>query len=231
MTVGVLKTINFITESRDRLYFDQWEYAFSFWLREAHTLRHRDHQQFRNYIDIRRQWTQWQPRFTDDAIANLETAFAHINNIAQPFKLVVSGHWATIYSNDPDLSTHMLDVCNFTNPNRCKQKQAVVDQPRDTVFLLNPKHKLRSYFKAQMVPAAKLPSLKEFFAAQQDAITPSPAMQTFLQDSGRRVWGDKHWLPDHYFVDYDNPAYATMLAMIMPRAFRKTATIVQRINS
>lgn len=220
--------LKIFTESRDRLYFDQWEYAFSFYLKEAHTLRYRDHTQFRSYIDMRRIWTQWQPRLTDNVIANLETVFAHINSITQPFKLVVSGHWATVYSNDPDLSNQMLAACDFLYSAR--QKQAVVDQPRDTVFLLNPKHKLRSYFKAQMFPVAKIESLREFFAAQGDAITPSPAMQNFLRLPGRS-WSGSHWIPDHYFVDYDNPAYTTMLAMIMPRAFRKTASIVQRINN
>lgn len=228
MTVGGLKTIKHATESRDRLYFDQWEYAFSFFLKEAHTLRHRDHKLFHNYIDMRRIWTQWQSRLTEDVIANLETAFVYVNNITQPFKLVVSGHWATIYSNDPDLSTQTLAACDFILQPR--QKQAVVDQPRDTVFLLNPKHKIRSYFKAQMFPVAKIPALREFFEAQEGAITPSPAMQSFLKLPGR-AWSGSHWIPDHYFVDYDNPAYATMLAMIMPRAFRKTASIVQRINN
>jgi hypothetical protein len=228
MPIGKPKTINSIPESRDRLYFDQWEYAFSFWLKEAHILRHRDHKQFHNYIDLRRSWTQWQPRFTDDVITNLGAAFDYINGITQPFKLVVSGHWATIYSNDPDLSDQMLAACGFLA--QCKQKQAVVDQPRDTVFLLEPKHQLRSYFKAQAFPVEKLPALRDFFAAEGEAITPCPSMQNFLKNT-TRVWNNKHWLPDHYFVDYDNPAYATMLAMIMPRAFRKTVSIVQRINS
>lgn len=228
MTVGALKTIKHVTESRDRLYFDQWEYAFSFFLTEAHTLRHRDHAQFHNYIDLRRRWTQWQSRFTEDVIANLETTFVYVNNITVPFKLVVSGNWASIYSNDPDLSTQMITACNFLC--QLKQKQAVVDQPRDTVFLLKPQHQLRSYFKSQMFPVAKIASLREFFESQEGAITPSPAMQQFLKLPGR-AWTGSHWIPDHYFVDYDNPAYATMLAMIMPRAFRKTVSIVQRINS
>lgn len=223
-----MKQLKIVTESRDRLYFDQWEYAFGFYLKEAHTLRYRDHKQFHNYIDLRRHWSQWQGRFTEDVIANLETAFVCINNITQPFKLVVSGHWATIYSNDPDLSNRMLAACDFLYS--AKQKQAVVDQPRDTVFLLEPKHKLRSYFKAQMFPVAKIPALREFFEAQENAITPSPSMQNFLRLPGR-AWSGSHWIPDHYFVDYDNPAYASMLAMIMPRAFRKTASIVQRINT
>lgn len=217
--------IKIVTESRDRLYFDQWKYVFSFRLREAHTLRHRDHKLFHNYIDLRRNWSQWQSRFTENVIADLKTTFVYINNITQPFKLVVSGHWGAIYSNDADLGARMLATCDFVT--QCKQKQAVVDRPRDTVLLLEPTHKLRSYFKSQQFPGAKIPALREFFAAQGDAIKPSPAMQLFLRGS----WAGNHWIPDHYYVDYDNPVYATMVAMIMPRAFRKTVSIVQRINT
>lgn len=224
--------VKIVTESRDRLYFDQWKYAFSFWLREAHTLRYRDHQQFRNYIDMRLRWTQWQPRFTDDVVDNLETVIAHINSITEPFKLVVSGHWATIYTNDSDLAQRTLTACSFINLDRCKQKQAVVDQPRDTVFLCDPKYQFRSYFKAQMCPGAKITALREFFASQEDEIRPSSALNQCLQGQG---WGRNSegnaWMPDHYFVDYNNPAYVTMLAMIMPRSFRKTVSIVQRINT
>jgi hypothetical protein len=223
-----MTNLKIVTESRDRLYFDQWEYAFSFYLKEAHVLRRRDHKQFHNYIDNRRHWVQWQSRFTDGVVDHLTTAFVYINNITQPFKLVVSGHWGTIYSNDPDLSTQMLAACDFLHAAR--QKQAVVDLPRDTVFLLEPKHQIRSYFKAQMFPVTKIPALRDFFAAQEGAITPSPAMKNFLRLTGR-TWNGSHWIPDHYFVDYDNPTYATMLAMIMPRAFRKTVSIAKRINS
>jgi hypothetical protein len=57
-------------------------------------------------------------------------------------------------------------------------------------------------------------------------------MKRFLQETWRGVHvHHNHWFPDHYYVDYDNPVYATMLALIMPRPFRKTMTIVQRINS
>lgn len=223
-----MNKLKIVTESRDRLYFDQWEYAFSFFLKEAHSLRMRDHMQFHNYINLRRTWTQWQSRFTENVIGNLETAFVYVNNITQPFKLVVSGHWATIYSNDPELSAQMLAACDFLH--QSKQKQAVVDQPRDTVLLLNPKHRLRSYFKAQMFPVGRISTLRDFFESQDGAIKPSPGMQNFLKLPGR-AWTGNHWIPDHYFVDYDNPAYTTMLAMIMPRAFRKTVSIVQRINT
>lgn len=225
MTVGVLNTIKSITESRDRLYFDQWEYAFSFRLSEAHTLRYRDETQLASYIDRRQLWPAWQPRYTQDVIHNLKTALAFVNSISVPFKLSVSGHWVSIYTNDRDLTDQLINACPFTQNHRLKQ--AVIDRPRDTVLLLEPTYKFRSYFKAQQFPGAKIPALREFFATQGDAIKPSPGMQQFLQGT----WPGKHWFPDHYYVEYDNPAYATMLALIMPRPFRKTMPIVQRINS
>ena len=213
------------TESRDRLYFDQWEYAFSCWLKEAHTLRHRNEADMVKYVHQRLSWPHWQPRYAGEVVPDLKTALAHINSIVEPCKIVVSGHWISIYTNDPSVASGLISACPFTQQHRLKQ--AVVDRPRDTVLLLEPTHKLRSYFKSQQFPGTKIPALREFFAAQGTAIKPSPAMQLFLRGS----WQGNHWLPDHYYVDYDEPVYATMLALIMPRPFRKTVPIVQRINS
>lgn len=213
------------TESRDRLYFDQWEYALSFWLKEAHTLRHRDEAVMIKYIQQKISWPAWQPRYDDNVVPNLRTALAYINSISKPCKIMVSGHWVSIYTNDPSLADDLIARCPFTARHRLKQ--AVVDRPRDTVLLLEPTHKLRSYFKSQQFPGDKIPALREFFAAQGNAIKPSPAMQQFLKGT----WRGNHWLPDHYYVDYDDPQYATMLALIMPRPFRKTLPIVQRINN
>ena len=223
MTVSLLSTLK--TESRDRLYFDQWQYAFSFWLKEAHTLRYRSVAALDHYVGHRMSWAHWEERYTVKTVSDLKIALDFVNHIAQPFKLTVSGHWASIYSNNPDIADNLIAQCPFTKQHRIKQ--AVVDRPRDTVLLLEPKHQLRSYFKSQQFPGVKIPALRDFFAAQGNAIKPSMAMQQFLKGT----WSGNHWIPDHYYVDYDDPVYATMLSLIMPRAFRKTVPIVQRINS
>ncbi len=225
LTNKELSLLTIKTESRDRLYFDQWEYAFSFHLNEAHTLRIRDAEKLKEYVRIRLSWSHWQNRYTDQVVDNLQTALAHINAIAEPFKLVVSGNWGTIYTNHVNLANDFVAAC--PGANRPRVKQAVVDRPRDTVLLLEPTYKLRSYFKAQHFPGSKIPALREFFAAQGTAIKPSPGMKQFLKGTAP----GNHWFPDHYYVDYDEPVYATMLALIMPRPFRKTLSIVQRINS
>lgn len=207
------------------MYFDQWEYSFSFLLKEAHALRNRDSRELTDYISLRLTWIHTQARFSGNVVPNLHTVLSYINSITAPFKLMVSGNWATIYTNDPGLSGNLINACPCVlYP---KIKQAVIDRPRDTVLLLAPTHKLRSYFKAQQFPGDKIPALREFFEAQGTAIKPSPGMREFLKGA----WPGKHWFPDHYYVDYDDPVYATMLALIMPRPFRKTVPIVQRINT
>lgn len=190
----------------------------------------RDSNQLNDYINMRMGWPHWRDRYTVEVVDNLRTVLAHINSITEPFKLVVSGHWGTIYTNDVNLANEFVSVSAF-DPNfasRTRLKQAVVDRPRDTVLLMDPKHSIRSYFKAQWFPGDKIPALREFFAAQEGAIVPSQAMQQFLRS---RPAPHDHWFPNYYYVDYDDPRYATMLAMIMPRCFRKTMSVVQRINS
>jgi hypothetical protein len=170
-------------------------------------------------------WAHWEERYTAKVVSDLRIVLDFVNHIAQPFKLTVSGHWASIYTNDPDIADDLIAQCPFTKQHRIKQ--AVVDRPRDTVLLLEPTHQFRSYFKSQQFPGVKIPALRDFFAAQGNDIKPSIAMQQFLKGTRH----SNHWIPDHYYVDYNDPVYATMLALIMPRAFRKTVPIVQRINT
>ena len=194
-------------------------------------LRCRDVDQMRQQATMRQHWAHLRDRYAGNTVPNLVAVLTYINAIAEPFKLMVSGNWGTIYTNDANLADNFLANCDFVLPAQARLKQAVVDRPRDTVLLLEPTYKLRSYFKSQQFPGSKIPALREFFAAQGNAIKPSPGMQQFLKGTWRGNSNHNHWLPDHYYVDYNDPAYSTMLALIMPRPFRKTLPIVQRINS
>jgi len=213
------------TESRDRLYYDQWEYAFSFYLKEAHTLRQRDVEKMEHNIARLLCWPAWQGRYNTAVIDNLKTVLAYINSIRAPFKMIVSGNYITVYTNDCALAADLKNACPFVRPTYLRQ--AVIDRPRDTVLLLEPKHSIRSYFHSQWFSGTKIPALREFFKAQQGAIEPSPALQNFLSSTNSHDL----WFASHYYVDYDDPRYVTMLAMIMPRSFRKTMAIVKRVKT
>lgn len=225
MIGGIYSMLSLKTEGRDRLYYDQWEYAFSFFLKEAHALRERNVEKLERNIAMRQNWPGWQARYTAPVVDNLKAALTHINSISAPFKMIVSGHHITIYTNDSALASDLKTACGFVRISY--SRQAVIDRPRDTVLLLEPKHSIRSYFKSQWFPGAKVPALRDFFQAQQGAIEPSPALRDFLKSTNQHDL----WFPNHYYVDYDDPRYATMLAMIMPRCFRKTLAVTQRINN
>jgi hypothetical protein len=47
---------------------------------------------------MRMGWAHWRQRYTAQVVDNLQTALNHINAIAEPFKMVVSGNWGTIYT-------------------------------------------------------------------------------------------------------------------------------------
>lgn len=214
-----------LKESRDRLYFDQWQYAFCFYQSQVHSLRNQNADSLLQLIEFRTHGFAWQHRYTTDVVQQLINTQDHISRVHQPFKFMVSGSWGTIYTNSTTVIDQFLQDCVYVSSYRIKQ--AIVDRPRDTVLLNNPVFAIRSYFKSQHCPGNKLASLQDFFAAQPDDIKPSPGMQFMLNRGGMT----NHWIHDYYYVDYNNPAYATMLSLIMTRAFRKTVSIVQRINS
>lgn len=216
-----------VLDQRDRLYFNHWEYSFAFHGRNIQCLRGLPaHDLMLKTIRMRQAYAWYGAEITDEHIREMSSILSFFKDEPEPFKLVVSYNWASVYSNDPNFGSRLAAVSNLLTP-RC-YRRAVVAKPKDTVILADPKFKYRSYFKAQWFPDEKFQPLQDFFAAQQGQIEPCGAFKTFLRSQAS--WG-RHWLPSHYYVEYDDPRYETMLALMMPRCFRKTMPVVKRINN
>jgi hypothetical protein len=220
---------------KDRLFYDQYTYCIGFHLDEISCLRELNHQYIDVIIERRRQWreislqrwtntvqgnknivTRRAKDITDENVANLHALTDVLLRSRVNFKLVTSVSSAWIYTSDMKLLEQVSEL-NFLI---CKTyTEAVVDRPKNTIKLKDPKHRYRSYLKCVKLNDEEKTHLCNFFANQQGHARISPALLKWM---GER-W---HRTQDYFFIDYDEESWLVMLSLIKPSMIRKTVELI-----
>lgn len=211
---------------KDRLFFDQYKYCLNFKLDELSALRDSlDPAEIARVLDYRASWHHrnpnyggsWRNRGVSDATREDCLSFADFLAHQQDFKMTISQDWGYIYSNDLSMLSR-VERLPYIHP--LSLKEAVIDRPRDTLLILNSRHKQRSYFRAgRMTPEQKV-ALREFLKAQED-VRIGPGLEKFLAIDYKY-----HYINDNNFIDYNNDGVITMMNLILPRCIRKTVTLI-----
>lgn len=220
---------------KDRLFYDQYTYCIGFHLDEVSCLRELNHQYIDVIIERRRQWrevslqrwtntvqsnknivTRRSKEITDENVTNLHTLTDVLLRSRVDFKLVTSVSSAWIYTNDVKLLEQVSEL-NFLI---CKtHTEAVVDRPKNTIKLKNPKHRYRSYLKCIKLTDKEKLQLCNFFINQQSHARIGPALLKWM---GER-W---HRTQDYFFIDYDEESWLVMLSLVKPNMIRKTVELI-----
>ena len=132
------------------------------------------------------------------------------------FKLVTSVSSAWIYTNDVKLLEQVSEL-NFLI---CKAyTEAVVDRPKNTIKLKDPKHRYRSYLRSVKLTDEEKTQLCNFFTNQQSHARMGPALLN---------WMDERWhrTQDYFFIDHDDKSWLVMLSLIKPGMIRKTVNLI-----
>jgi hypothetical protein len=230
----MVQNLPFRLITKDRLFYGRFEYSIGFYLPEANCLRDLDHDHIDINIDRRREWQEVAQRriinggninvvmtrrtreITDEIADNLHVLANLVLTATADCKLVVSVDQAWVYSNDLKLIRTINDL-NFLI--RKSYNRAVITRPKDTIQLKKPRHKYRGYFCSAKLTDAQKNQLIAFLTAQNEWIRISPALESWLTTPFHRV-------QDYFFVDYDTPSWATMLALVHPGLIRKTLEII-----
>lgn len=220
------KRIKIQSDSRDRLYFEQWQYSIAIVQSRICDIRGLDRVVTQRLIEYKSASKFLQGRYTSEVIKNIYTTLDFFINETEPFKLTLSGNWAYIYTNDDAFAKRLIAACPGVHLRYVKQ--AKLTQPRDAVLLNESKFAYRTYLRSMWVDDHQLTSLDSFFTAQQEQLQPCKSLKMFLKSNTAYR---NHWLASHYFVDHNDPGYCLMLNLVVPRAVRKTLPIVQRINT
>ena len=220
---------------KDRLFYDRFEYCVRFHLAEVNCLRTLDHAYIDTMIERRIAWRSIQQTLTPNrstgAVATMlsnrsnkidKITIEHLHTLADVllttpanFKLVVSSFTGYVYANDLSLIDCVSKLPGMTN---VEYSRAIVGRPKNTIQLKNPRHQWRSYFKIGKLTTEQKTYLTNFLANQSD-IRISPALTQWINFKYTRT-------QDYFFIDYNEPAWLTMLSLVQPGLIRKTLEII-----
>ena len=226
---------------KDRLFYDRFQYCISFGLAEISCLREQelDRNGISLMLDRRKQWREvaqqrwvtlgqkhnaqqtilarrWN-EITDEVEQNLYDFADILRNSGTDLKLVVSTDYGWVYTNSLELISQLKLMRMLTGK---KYSEAVVDRPKNTILLKNPRHRFRSYFKITKITSEQKDLLINFLNNQQSSIRIGPALAKWTT-------GAFHRTQDYFFVDHNEMSWLTMLSLVHPGIIRKTQQIIQ----
>lgn len=223
------------------MFYDHFQYCISFGLAEISCLREQelDRDRIGLMLERRKQWREvaqqrwvtlgqknnnsqqtiltrrWN-EITDEVEQNLYDFADILRNSGTDLKLVVSTDYGWVYTNSLELIGRLKLMRMLTGK---KYSEAVVDRPKNTILLKNPRHRFRSYFKITKITSEQKDMLINFLNNQQTSIRIGPALAKWTTSAFYRT-------QDYFFVDHNEMSWLTMLALVHPGIIRKTQQIL-----
>jgi len=228
------------TESRDRLYYDKFQYSFHFKQTEIFALRgFPEPQAMMKFIDRRKSWMKTlinyrhkqDDYFNVQSIENLLTTRELLLNHPREFKMTVSGDWAIIYTDDLNLVDRVSRLPYVTFSGYIKQ--AKVDRPRDIVVVQKPQYRYRTFLRERKMKPEFRAQLLNWVESQnyqgQAYVRPSKVLLEWLKNKSPNWRSD--WCMRHFYIEHDDLQYETMISMIVPGFVRKTMNVISRAEN
>ena len=229
--------LKFKSVVKDRLFYDNYRYCISFYLAEVSALKTLDHAYINVIIDRRKLWREvahqrigggvnvksrqtivsrrWK-EITDDTVEDLHELADILIKTSIDHKFVTSVNHAYVYTNNITLFKRIVKLTNIQD---IGYSEAVINRPKDTIKLANPKYPYRSYLKSVKLSPKEKENITNFFSNQQDYMRISPALVKWLLTPYHRT-------QDYFFIDYDNESWLVMLGLVKPGLIRKTVNII-----
>jgi len=215
---------------RSTLFYNRYRLCIRGHQPEFFCLRAMDHGRIDRVVSARRDWGRrmssrqpgswyWEAmEITEQDVMNLHRMCNFLQADTRERKVVISGSWFYIYTNDVSLIT---DISHLPWLDQAKMRVCEVHlqgQP-GTVALKRARHQLRSYFRSILFDDQRRHNLTQLLA-QQKHIRLSPSLAYWVQQAR---W---HRTFDYHFIDHDDASIITLLALIEPRLIRRTLPIV-----
>ena len=210
--------MQFNTVEKNQLFFGQYRYCISFYLKNANVLRNLNPIKVLRSIQYRNAWVpSAMARITQEDQHELIEVCDYLLARPHPFKRIVNTHFMYIYTNDPEDFADLNGVGGLV-VSKCTQVN--VSLTPDAVTLKNPQHSYRTYFRERWLKNHELKNLCEYFRNRPDQFRLSPGFQLLVE--GRRMW------MSNYFVDHNEPQADFLINMAVPGIVKKTLPIVAR---
>jgi hypothetical protein len=231
-------------EATDRLFFDQYRYSLKLNVKDFSCLREMRNstktqtevefiaaKRFTKRLSYDRFWTYTDPgsailnttgeqTTTKMRLDNLIHMLGHLWPIRHQVKIMFSGDWGYIYSNDRDL---LIKIDNLNYVQGYYIKEAVVSKPKNTVVLKSSPYRFRSYFAYKVYNMAEKARIQSYLENQPD-VKISRGLSRWLK------YTPPGWSRRHYYFDHNDTKIELMLRLIFPDLLRTTMPIIEVNN-
>lgn len=211
----------FDLDSRDRLYFDQFEFSIRFKLAHSGRMRSLDSIAIANSCAHARNLNQTMrglPTVSEQQEHCLHSLATQLLTLAHPYKRIVYSDWQYVYTNHVEVFDSIETCRSFLS--YISYHQAVINQPRDTVVLKHSKYQYRSYFREAWYSNDQIQTLQQFLLSRPE--------QFRMTDHWRNRWQRRHiYITRSNFVDHHHAQDALLLQMAVPGCVRKTVPILR----
>ena len=243
-TLSLIASNQELKENTDRLYFDQYRYSLKLHLKDFSCLREMRNstktqievefittKRFAKRLSYDRFWTYTEPGSAILNVTDEQTTtkmrldnLIHILGVLWPVrhqvKIIFSGDWGYIYSNDRDLLLKIKDLHYVTG---YYIKEAVISKPKNTVVLKSSPYRFRSYFAYKKYDEDKKTRILDYLKNQPD-IKISKGLNHWLK------YKISDWSRRHYYFDHNDAKIELMLQLIFPDIIRTTMPIIEVNN-
>lgn len=216
-------------DSRDKLYYDRYEFCLQLRLEFFSSLRHKSHKTIDLCYDTKT-WMRdvnyggsWRNGFrlsrpiTPTMRDNCHLALDELQAITVAYKLVISEDFGYIYTNDLGIFANLSNSPGVTVE---EVKKASLDRPRDTLIVKNSKHQKRTYFKNQHIKITQKDQLYKFLSGR-DEIRLGPGFVEWFEK-----FPNNKYICDNYFIDYNDDGFLTMLGLVSPIKIKRTVQLL-----
>ena len=218
------------TESRNKKYYDKYQYCLQFYFPELSALRGKTHSSVDHALDGRL-WARqvnfggsWLmrsdiPQITDELRSDCHLLCAFFINVPNDFKLTISMDTGYFYTNHLQ---DITDLLNFPQVMMEQLREAVVDIPKDTIVIKNSKYLLRTYFKSQHLSNNEQKNNLKKLLLNQSNIRLSPGLDEWFTK-----YEFSKYIAENYFVDYNDIGIITLIRLVCPVKIKHTLNIIR----
>jgi len=213
--------------SKDRLFYDRYDYVICVKIPEISALRHKSHSGIDQELNHRHawrchvgsrnfggSWRNYQRDITGEIRQNCHDFFSVLESM-KDWKAWYSQDWAYVYSSDLSLLRE-IEKLDYATP--VHLRKVSVDRERDTLLIKNSPYSARSYLRPQKLTETEAESMRNLLLSQQE-IRLSPSLAQWVKE--------KKWcyVRENYFIDHNNNGIELMLSLVSQRPIRKTMAI------
>ena len=233
-----------LKEDTDQLFFDQYRYSLKLNMKDFSCLREIRNstktqtevefivtKRFAKRLSYDRFWTYSDPGLviltktetqttTKMRLDNLLNVLGVLWPVRNQVKIMFSGDWGYIYSNDKDL---LIQIDDLPYMQGYYIKEAVLSKPKNTIVLKSSPYKFRSYFTYKKYDEDKKARILDYLKNQPD-VKISKGLTRWLK------YRTSDWSRRHYYFDHNDAKIELMLRLIFPDILRITMPIIEVNN-